>query len=134
MKRGISILWKWNRIPINIDRRILSGLNLDISNHEKSENEEISTSMTRLCGKLVIDFSIHQIKRQNCRYRNVNLCNITFLLTHQILINYMLALGNSFISCIRRYTDIEEEMKTKNRRAASSCYEEEKSFIWNGKV
>ena len=38
----------------------------------------------------------------------------------------MLALGNSFISYIRRYTDIEEEMKTKNRRAASSCYEEEK--------
>ena len=67
-------------------------------------------------------------KGKNCRYRNVNLCNITFLLTHQILINYMLALGNSFISYIRRYTDIEEEMKTKNRRAASSCYEKEKKF------
>ena len=67
-------------------------------------------------------------KGKNCRYRNVNLCNITFLLTHQILINYMLALGNSFISYIRRYTDIEEEMKTKNRIVASSCNENEKKF------
>ena len=40
----------------------------------------------------------------------------------------MLALGNSFISYIRRYTDIEEEMKTKNRIVASSCNENEKKF------
>lgn len=41
----------------------------------------------------------------------------------------MLALGNSFITYIRRYTDIEVKMKTKNRRVASSCYEKEKKVL-----